>query len=64
MKKWAVLWINFKIFLFFFVVSGYVSVAAFASLAGIPVSITSSAVGIKIFAINGGIKKYKPFIKN
>ena len=35
---------------------------AFASLLGIPLGITSSAIGLKIWIITG-IKKYKPIIK-
>ena len=44
-------------------VTGCVSISAFPSLVGIPVYITSSAVGLKICAITAGIKKYKPIIK-
>ena len=40
-----------------------VSIFAFASLVCVPVGITSSAVGIKICAITGEIKKYKSIIK-
>ena len=40
-----------------------VSIFAFASLVCVPVGITSSAVGLKICAINAGIKKYKSIIK-
>ena len=43
--------------------TGFISVAAFASLLGISIGITSSAIGSKICAINAGIKKYKPIIK-
>ena len=39
--------------------TGDVSISVFASLVGIPIGITSSAIGLKIFAINAGIKKYK-----
>ena len=35
----------------------------FASLVGIPIGITSSAIGLKICAITAGIKKYKSIIK-
>ena len=35
----------------------------FASLVGIPIGITSSAMGLKICAIVAGIKKYKSIIK-
>ena len=44
-------------------VTGCVSISAFASLVTIPEIITSSAVGIKIFTINAGIKNYKSIIK-
>ena len=44
-------------------VTGCVSIFAFASLIGIPIGITSSAVGLKICAVTAGIKKYKPIIK-
>ena len=40
-----------------------VSISAFASLIGIPVGISSSAIGLKIYAITAGIKKYKTIIK-
>ena len=35
----------------------------FTSLIGIPIAITSSAVGLKIYVINAKIKKYKSTIK-
>ena len=38
---------------------GCVSISAFASLVGILIGITSSAVGLKMCAINAGIKKYQ-----
>ena len=44
-------------------VTGCVSISAFASLVGVPVGITSSAVWIKICAIIAGIKKYISLIK-
>ena len=53
----------FKHFLFFISVVSGVSISAFASLAGIPVGIGSSAVGLKICGITAGIKKYKLIIK-
>ena len=40
-----------------------VSISSFDSLGGIPVGITSSAVGLKVFAITAGIKKYKSVIR-
>ena len=44
-------------------VTGCVSISNFASLVGIPVGIASSALGLNICAITGGIKKYKSIIK-
>ena len=46
-----------------FTITGCVSISAFASLVGIPIGITSSAIGLKICAITAGIKKYKSIIK-
>ena len=45
------------------VVTGYVSIFAFASLFGILVGNVSSALGIKICATTTVIKKYKSIIK-
>ena len=39
------------------------SVSPFVSLVCVPVGITSSAIGIKIYAITAGVKKYKSIIK-
>ena len=44
-------------------VTGCVSISAFASLVGIPIGFTSSAIGSKICVITAGIKKYKSIIK-
>ena len=44
-------------------IAGFGPISAFASLVGIPIGITSSAVGLNIFAITAGIKKYKSIIK-
>ena len=46
-----------------FTITGFVSIFAFASLVGIPIGITSSAIGIKICIITTGIKKYKSIVK-
>ena len=46
-----------------FTITGCISISAFASLLGIPIKITSSAIGLKICAITAGIKKYKSIIK-
>ena len=40
-----------------------ISISAFASLIGILMRITSSAIKLKIFAITAGIKTYKSIIK-
>ena len=45
-------------------VSGYLSISAFASLVGIPIGITSSAVGLKICEITARIQKYKSLRKD
>ena len=44
-------------------VTGCVSISASASLVGIPIGITSSAKGFKMYVIAAGIKKYKLIIK-
>ena len=44
-------------------ITGCISISAFASLVGIPVGITSSAIGLKICAITAAIKEYKSIIK-
>ena len=44
-------------------VTGCVSISTFASLVCVPVSITSSEVGIKLCAITTRIRKYKSIIK-
>ena len=48
----------FEYFLIFIsAVSGCVSISAFALVIGVPVGITSSALGLKICAMTAGIKK-------
>ena len=42
--------------LYYYTVNDCVSISAFASLVGIPISIASSAVGLKSCAITSGIK--------
>ena len=44
-------------------ITGCISISAFASLLGIPIGITSSAIGLKIGTITASIKKYKWIIK-
>ena len=44
-------------------ITGCISISAFTSFIGIPIGITSSAIGIKICPMTTGIKKYKSIIK-
>ena len=44
-------------------VTDCVSISVFSSLVCVPLGITSSAVGLKICVITGGIKNYKWIIK-
>ena len=44
-------------------VIGRISISAFAPLVGIPVGITSSAIGLKICVIIARIESYKSIIK-
>ena len=44
-------------------ITGCISISSFASLLGIPIGITSSAIGLKICAVTAGIKKDKSIIK-
>ena len=44
-------------------ITGCVSICDFASLVGIPIGITSSAIGLKVCGITAGIKKHKVIIK-
>ena len=43
-------------------ITSCVSISAFTSLVGIPIGITSSAIGLKIWVITVGWKKYKSII--
>ena len=45
------------------VITGCVSISAFATLVCLPAGITSPAIGINICTITVGIKKYKSIIK-
>ena len=47
----------------FFTITGCVSISTFAFLVGIPIVITSSAIGLKNCALTPGIKKHKLIIK-
>ena len=51
------------LFIFITLVTGCLFISAFASLFGIYVRITSSAIGLKISVIAAGIKKCKSIIK-
>ena len=51
------------IFILASTITRYLSISAFTSIVGIPLEITSSAIGSKICAITAGIKKYKSIIK-
>ena len=44
-------------------ITGCISISTFTSLIGIPIGITSSAIGLKIWTITTGIKKYQSIIK-
>ena len=44
-------------------ITGWVSISAFASLFGIPIQITSSAIRLKIRAIAAGIRKDQSEVK-
>ena len=52
---------SIKKFVLFWIITVTVcaSISDFAPLAGIPIGITSSAIGLNICVTTGGIKKYK-----
>ena len=56
-KKSMEFWIILNIYL------STVSISTFTSLVVIPVSIASSAIGLKLCVITAGIEKYKSIIK-
>ena len=63
-KKYRVLNYIEHLLILISIVSGCVSISAFASSVDIPIGITSSAIGLKIcVVIIAGIKKYKSMIK-
>ena len=49
--------------IFICTITGCVSISTFASLVGIPLWITSSAIGLKVSVITAGIKNYKSIIR-
>ena len=63
MKQNELISTKYKNFILASRVTGYVSISDFAILIGVPVGIASSAVEIKICAINAVIRKYKSIIK-
>ena len=54
---------NSKLYWTLSTITGCISISLFASLVGIPIGITSVAIGLKICAITAGIKKHKSIIK-
>ena len=44
-------------------ITGCISVSAFTCFIGIPIEITSFAIGLKVCVITAGIKKYKSIIQ-
>ena len=46
-----------------FMITEFISISAFASLLGIPIGITSSAIGLEICGIAAGIKKCESIIR-
>ena len=48
--------------IFVYTVSRCLSISAFASLIGVSIESTSSVIGLKIYVITAGIKKYKSII--
>ena len=44
-------------------ITGCILISVFASIMGIPIGITSSAIGLNVCAVAAGIKKYKSIIK-
>ena len=56
-KMYRALSYNENFIIFISAVSGCVSLAAFASLVGVPIGITSSVIRLNIYAITAGIKK-------
>ena len=45
------------------VITGCISIPEFASLIGVPIGLTNSAIGLKLCAITTGMKKNKSIIK-
>ena len=62
-KKIVEFWYINQILVVVSKITGCVSILAFASLFGVPIGGTSSAVGLKICAIADAINKYNSIIK-
>ena len=57
-KKYKKVCITEHLLILASIITGYISISAFASLLGIPVVITSSAIRLNICVVTGEIEKY------
>ena len=63
-KKVSAIWNQIEHFLFLAsAITWFVSLSDFASLLGTPIGITSFSIGLQMFALSVGIKKYDSVIK-
>ena len=64
-KKFCVTlnWIEHFLVLARWTITRWISISAFASLLGISIGITDTAIGLKICAIAAGIKNFKSVMK-
>ena len=62
-KFWGVLNYIDHLLIVISTITGCVSISGFTSLSGIPIAITSSAIGLKICAITAGTKRSKSITK-
>ena len=62
-KFWGVLNYIDHLLIVISTITGCVSISGFTSLSGIPIGITSSAIGLKICAITAGTKRSKSITK-
>ena len=62
-KFWGVLNYTDHLLIVISTITGCVSISGFTSLSGIPIAITSSAIGLKICAITAGTKRSKSITK-
>ena len=63
MKKIVEFWQINQIFVAVSKITGCVSISACASLFGVPIGVTISAIGLEICAITEAIKKYNSIIQ-